>query len=148
MTFQGSCVSTSPVVAWTNVFVMSGGVTNSCTNAVVASGFINIFDPWGMPYNYYCSPTTAHFRFPNTVGWAEDGYHSGWNRNGIAVGGQVNIKSFDLFSYGPDQVTFVSSSAIPAASSHGDTPWNLNGADICLWECPVPPMTTLTNWQR
>ena len=61
----------------------------------------NICDPWGTPFNYYCSPGTAYAvlnNFPDPVTGTNKGY---------AVGGQVNLGTYDLFSYGLDRLTYV-----------------------------------------
>ena len=61
----------------------------------------NICDPWGTPFNYYCSPNTPYAvlnNYPDPVTGTNTGY---------AAGGQVNGLTYDLFSYGPDRLTYV-----------------------------------------
>ena len=61
-----------------------------------------VVDPWGRPYNYYC------------VGPAS-GVSTTYvdNVSRCAIGGQVNTTTFDLFSYGPDSVTWVPGADLP-----------------------------------
>jgi prepilin-type N-terminal cleavage/methylation domain-containing protein len=81
----------------------------------------NIVDPWDLPYNYYCSPGTA-LAVSNPAGV----------NSGFAFGGQVNASAYDLFSYGPDKVTYV-----PGATSLNNTAgawravgWTTSGAAV------------------
>lgn len=66
----------------------------SIVSATSTGQALNIYDPWGKPFNYYCSPTTP-FATASSPGM------------GFTQGGQVNIMSFDLFSYGPDGCSYV-----------------------------------------
>ena len=61
----------------------------------------NICDPWGTPINYYCSPSTPYNvlnNYPDPVTGTNTGY---------SAGGQVNGLTYDLFSHGPDRLTYV-----------------------------------------
>ena len=83
---------------------IASGSTNSSGTGASSGGLTNICDPWGTPYNYYCSPKTAY--------GVSNGIPSSWPTNaiwygGYAVGGQVNVGSYDLFSYGSDKSTYV-----------------------------------------
>ena len=85
------------------VNIASGSTSASGTGAA-SGGRTNICDPWGAPYNYYCSPKTAY--------GVSNGIPSYWPTNalwygGYTVGGQVNVGSYDLFSYGSDKSTYV-----------------------------------------
>jgi len=64
---------------------------------------LNIMDPYGNPYNYYCSPTT---RFSNTtvsiVRTSTFTYVIYTAAVAAVLGGQVNVSSYDIFSYGVD----------------------------------------------
>lgn len=100
---------------------IGAGSTNILTstngNLYSVGGFTNICDPWGLPYNYYCAPKTP-FGIMNNV----YAYPTNVNaNNAYSCGGQVNIGSFDLFSYGPDRVTYVAPNL--AYGSWGDGPW-------------------------
>ena len=53
---------------------------------------------WGTPFNYYCSPKTPFALMNNFYGYPTNSN----DNDGYSVGGQVNVSSFDLFSYGPD----------------------------------------------
>jgi len=66
--------------------LISGTITTAC---------ISISDPWGKFYNYFNSPSTAYTNIQNN------------NYAGYTLGGQMNVSSYDLFSYGPDSATFV-----------------------------------------
>ena len=48
---------------------------------------VGIFDPWGTPYNYYNSPSTLYANIDTN-----------WYK-GYTTGGQVNISTYDLWSY-------------------------------------------------
>jgi len=97
------------------VSIASGGGSNG--------GLTNIVDAWGMPYNYYCSPSTV-FALVNNK-YILTNYPAANtsinDNNGYSAGGQVNGGSFDLFSYGPDHATFVATNL--AYGSWNDGPW-------------------------
>jgi len=92
----------------------------------------NLCDVWGSPFVYYCFPRSVATNDPPAFGYYQ--YYIG-----KAYGGQVNLATFDLFSYGPDQVTY-----IPGAWFWGappSPPWleaNTNTAsavdDIVNWK--------------
>jgi len=73
-----------------------------------------LFDPWMTPYNYYCTyprqPTTSVADFPNL------GYPC--YSTDVVSGGQKNLLSFDLWSYGPDRL----SCAFAAGASYINNP--------------------------
>ena len=94
--------------------------TNSTT------GLPNIYDPWGAPFNYYCSPRTDYAvlnNFPDPITGTNTGY---------SVGGQVNGLTYDLFSYGPDRLTYVRGSAHANGSFSGwyRVGWTYNASAI------------------
>ncbi|MCG3147190.1 MAG: hypothetical protein PCFJNLEI_00628 [Verrucomicrobiae bacterium] len=73
--------------------VTTGYGTNTASMTVIV-------DPWGTPINYYCtSPvrSVATYALLNVSGV----------RMCFSTGGQVNVTSFDLWSYGPDSVTYL-----------------------------------------
>ena len=79
----------------------------------LTTGLPNICDPWGTPFNYYCSPSTAYGvsnNYPNPVTGTNTGY---------TVGGQVNGGTYDLFSYGPNKLTYVPGAAYPQGNYSG-----------------------------
>ena len=83
-----------------NTVYGTNSISGATTNNVIFSG-TNWFDPFGKPNNYYNSPQTT-FAVSNNV------YSPQWGANsGYTVGGQVNVTSYDLFSYGPDHITYV-----------------------------------------
>ena len=86
----------------------------------------NIYDPWGTPLNYYCSPRTDYAvlnNYPDPVTGTNKGY---------SVGGQVNGLSYDLFSYGPDRLTYVRGSAYANGNFSGwyRVGWTANASAI------------------
>jgi type II secretory pathway pseudopilin PulG len=102
-----------------------------------------ICDPWGTPFNYYNSPATT-YGVSNAIpaNWGSGNWYGGY-----ACGGQVNLSSYDLFSYGPDQYTYV-----PAAVAYG---YGGNGADYA-WSYgplgggftnPATAFDDITNWK-
>ena len=115
-------------------------------------GLLNIVDAFGMPLNYYNSPTTPFAIINNsTVG-------TNYGCIGYTVGGQVNVSSYDLFSYGKDQYTFV-----PGASGASQPPgyppvepslpwqWPILsgfGTTPVGWTSPNAANDDLTNWRR
>jgi len=97
-----------------------------------ATALPNIYDPWGTPLNYYCSPLTA-FGVSNNLPSPITGTNTGYS-----VGGQVNISSFDLFSYGPDRVTYVPG----ALHANG----NFSGWYLSAWTTKSAADDDITNW--
>lgn len=84
----------------------------------------NLFDDWEMPLVYYCSPTTSY------------GITNLPANGGYTVGGQKNPLTFDLFSYGPDQLTYVATyytGSPPVLVDAIDT----SGSNYC-WYCKGP----------
>jgi len=76
-----------------------------------------IVDPWESPYNYFCTYPASSACVRVTIntpcayaGYTYDPVTSNWvpstgsvtNKSEPYVGGQVNIPTFDLWSYGPD----------------------------------------------
>lgn len=91
----------------------------------------NIVDVFGIPFNYYNVPGLA-FGVSNNV--------FGVNSNcGYSVGGQNNITSFDLFSYGLDHYTWVPG----AFALDVNRPW-APGA----WGWTNSAADDITNWRR
>ena len=91
------------------------------------SEMCGVFDPWGKLYNYYNSPTTS-YAVIQTSAYA-----------GYTLGGQVNVTTYDLFSYGADGATFVPGSAAAAnawtaAASCPYTNANSAADDITNWK--------------
>ena len=77
------------------------------------TGLPCICDPWGTPFNYYCSPSTAYSvsnNYPDPV--------TGTN-TAFTMGGQVNGGTYDLFSYGPDKLTYVPGALWPRGFNSG-----------------------------
>ncbi|MCG3146636.1 MAG: hypothetical protein PCFJNLEI_00069 [Verrucomicrobiae bacterium] len=68
----------------------------------VAGAITYIVDPWRTPYMYYCpyppQPTLVITSVHNPATGSS---------NNIAIGGQVNLTSFDLMSFGPDTYTYI-----------------------------------------
>lgn len=90
--------------------------------------FANVYDAWGKPIVYYNSPQTA-FSF-------------GWNNSantGYMLGGQVNVSTYDLFSFGPDGCTQIASTwpavggAVAWTSASKWTNVNSSADDIANW---------------
>lgn len=112
----------------------------SIASGVSSGGLTNIVDAWGMPFNYYCSPNTAFTNYNNQ--YILNPYPvSVNNNNGYAAGGQVNSGSFDLFSYGPDHVTFAATNL--AYGSWNDGPWVPTG-----FKMPSAANDDITNFRR
>ena len=86
-----------------------------------------IVDRWGTPLNYYCTyppkPTPTY----SSVGVVGSWYVL------YITGGQMNVASFDLWSYGPDSFTYV-----PIAGWSGANDWNHSTYAV----------DDLTNWKR
>jgi prepilin-type N-terminal cleavage/methylation domain-containing protein len=96
------------------------------------TGLTNIFDVFGQPFNYYNSPQTP-FALVNNSGCTNCGY---------TVGGQVNLASFDLFSYGPDRMTLAATNA-NAQNANYTTPYV-----HVSWRLPASAVDDITNWGR
>ena len=90
----------------------------------------NIYDAWGKPIVYYNSPKTA-FGF----GW------SGSANTGYMLGGQANPTTYDLFSFGPDGYTSISS-AWPAIG--GAAAWT----SATKWITTSSANDDIANWSR
>ena len=100
----------------------------------------NIFDPWGTPYNYYCSPATVY-----GVSNASPAGYTGYYYGGYAVGGQVNGSAYDLWSYGPDKSTYVPG-AIPFTWP-SNYAWSV-GTVAVPWTNKTSALDDITNWRR
>ena len=50
--------------------------------------------------------------------WPSGNYAIPW-QNGRAYGGQVNVTSYDLFSYGPDKLTYVAEIGVAKVNPEG-----------------------------
>ena len=72
------------------------------------TGLTNIFDVFGTPFNYYNSPTTP-YALVNGVNTNANVFNQSAS---YILGGQINKTSYDLFSYGPDQITFAATNAV------------------------------------
>ena len=114
LSFPASAIRTNMYIAMT----ISGNTT---------SEMCGIFDPWGKLYNYYNSPRTP-YAVIQTSAYA-----------GYTLGGQVNVTTYDLFSYGPDGATYVPGSvaaanAWTAAASYPYTNPRAANDDIANWK--------------
>ena len=114
LSFPASAIRTNMYITMT----ISGNTT---------SEMCGVFDPWGKLYNYYNSPTTS-YAVIQTSAYA-----------GYTLGGQVNVTTYDLFSYGADGATFVPGSAAAAnawtaAASCPYTNANSAADDITNWK--------------
>jgi type II secretory pathway pseudopilin PulG len=103
-------------------------------NQVCIPPLTNMYDPWGSPYVYYCSPTTAYAVLNNAPGPL-----TGTN-TGYTVGGQVNVESYDLFSYGSDRLTYVPGAAYNYGNNSG---WFLTG-----WTNMSSANDDIANWTK
>lgn len=114
-----------------------GGANRSFGSSGASSargGLTNICDPWSTPYNYYCSPRTPT-NVVNTLPGTWPAYASpAWNyltnfwSGGYMEGGQINVSSYDLWSYGPDRSTYV-----PGAIPYGggfNYAWGVPGGGV------------------
>ena len=113
---------------------------NYATDTATTGPLTNIFDVFGKPFNYYNSPATA-FRtgvLTNDMTGATNAY------SGFSVGGQVNVITYDLFSYGPDHLTFVAANLPgPLGGANVSLPWTVPG-----WRTPSAANDDITNWRR
>ena len=62
-----------------------------------------LVDPWGKAYNYFCTYPIQTTAVNNAV-----------SNCGFVTGGQMNPLTYDLFSYGPDGITYVANGNGPA----------------------------------
>ena len=131
--FPAAVIRTNPapfLCSSTN-FQISAGVSSN----VVLIAVPNIFDPWGSPYVYYNSPSTT-FAISNNVRILNI------MKNGFTVGGQVKLSSYDLFSFGPDMVTFIPGATVSGGAT-GYQPWlPVN------WASANSANDDITNWSR
>lgn len=96
-----------------------------------APGSLGLFDPWGKLWNYYNSPGTA---YENVKTNAYAGY---------THGGQVNARTYDLISYGPDGGTF-----IPGNPPYAfDFPWYGWYTASALWGTTNSMNDDIVNWK-
>jgi len=86
-------------------------------------------DPWGNPWNYYrpIPPQSTSLSVSNAMSFGS-----------FAIGGQVNLSSYDLFSFGPDGCTYIPGSA------QGYSYWRWY-ADQCQ---PQHALDDINNWGR
>lgn len=112
ISYGGFCELTNNWILWRTLSGVGGGKkymtfssvqlranTSSSSNLLTGGsstpgGLTNIYDPWGTPLNYFNSPNVAYVVINTAF-------------NGYTLGGQMNSRSYDLFSYGPDHSTFV-----------------------------------------
>lgn len=133
-----------------------------CTNSLVSGNtytndFLptlpNIYDPWGNPYVYYNSPTTPYGLLSVCAATSPPGYNTRKPGTGYTLGGQVNVASYDLFSFGPDRYTYVPG-ATTSTNCSGTlyTTWanRLLGADNTFypWTNKNSAVDDITNWGR
>ena len=101
------------------------GGSNLLTGAnSTVGGLTNICDGWGTPYNYFNSPTTS-YAVSNSANL------------GYTLGGQVNTAAYDLFSYGPDHVTYVPNAVASA--------WKAGLASYSPWTNQVSAADDISN---
>jgi len=116
-------------------------------------GLVNIYDGFNMPLNYYHSPTTPFAMINNSIIGT-----NGYDCIGYTVGGQVNVGSYDLFSYGSDRLTYVPGANGIALGNTGTPlgyPWEWPGGPLGGFGSPNRgwPNTNaasddITNWGR
>ncbi|MCG3148682.1 MAG: hypothetical protein PCFJNLEI_02127 [Verrucomicrobiae bacterium] len=128
-------VSSSGVIEMSNSIALYGALSGSNGNSylrfrpdqtksnMVFGAFTNttpyVVDPWGSPYNYICTAPVVPMSNSGSFSYY------GWvkvttNTLPMAVtSGQVNVVSFDLWSYGPDRVT-----PVPYPGNNTGWPWN------------------------
>ncbi|MCG3149178.1 MAG: hypothetical protein PCFJNLEI_02638 [Verrucomicrobiae bacterium] len=92
----------------------------------------NLCDVWGTPFNYYCSPRSVATNNPPAFCLCYN--------PGVAHGGQINLASFDLFSYGPDQTTYVPGSFYWGATGN-------NGSWLEVFTNVASVSDDITNWK-
>ena len=105
---------------------------NYVTGTNNSSGVTNIFDVFGTPFVYFNSPRTTYGLSNNTYGVCSN--------CGYTVGGQVNVVTYDLFSYGPNRLTYVPNAQ---TSGGGYPPWKTAG-----WSAATSDDDDITNWKR
>lgn len=120
------------------------------TTGSTVQTFMNIYDPWGTPYNYYNSPATT-FGVTNDIPTTWPAYAWPWTNSywygGCAYGGQVNGRSYDLLSYGPDRVTYVRG-ARPLGGGYNRAWYGGTGASGDRWTNAVSALDDLANFSR
>ena len=109
----------------TNVMLSASVPTNSIPYWPSATNTVVIRDRWGSPLNYYCT-----YPVRPTATYAQVGVGGSWQLV-YCIGGQMNVNSFDLWSYGPDTFTY-----LPVSGVNGD------------WNQPSYATDDITNWKR
>ena len=74
--------------------------SNQLQRAANNSPVIYIVDPWNTPLAYYRPISNVAYSVSNTNDIMA-------RQTCFTIGGQVNVATYDLFSYGPDQRTYV-----------------------------------------
>jgi len=106
----------------TSIFQTSSPYPTSVVLALTTSGITNfiIVDPWGRPINYYhTTPVQPIATATNSIPENPIAYPL---MNAV-VGGQVNLATYDLMSYGPDMSTYepkLSSQFVNPAAANDD----------------------------
>lgn len=111
------------------------------------TGLTNIFDDFEMPFVYYNSPSTA-YEVANVA-----------TNLGYTVGGQINKLSFDLYSYGPDQLTYIppftqivgpiTNLISASACACGTGAWANSGpAGRFRWDSAASATDDIVNWSK
>jgi len=89
--------------------VRVGGTDFTVVGSIIqadSSSLTNIFDAWGTPFNYFNFSTNSY-----TV--------TTTNNPGYTIGGQVNVATYDLWSYGADRYTHVPGVTTYTGWDHG-----------------------------
>jgi len=132
-------------IPWTN---FNNGVVN--TNFWFSAGVTNIIDPWHNPYVYYNSPTTPFSLVSFCTNLPQGTVQVSWSIGNYTLGGQVNVTTYDLFSFGPDGYTWV-----PYVTATGPTAWGNRVPGGGTWQNSYVPWTMtnsaaddINNWSR
>lgn len=149
---QGLAEQTNNTVLYRSLFLQGkqylkfppGQLHSNLMQQFQATQPVNIYDVYGRPFVYYCSPQTPFsfsneyvgmFRILGTVVRPYTNYYT--------LGGQVNIKSYDLFSYGPDLITFAATNADFVSLL---PPYTYQTTEYYAWRDPKSALDDVTNW--
>jgi len=92
---------------------------NARRSDIGAVGVFTYFkDPWGTPWHYYRPVPAQLTSFLASINAGNVSYYiTNGNYASFVVGGQKNLLTYDLYSYGPDTITTIPGAANPSWGS-------------------------------
>jgi type II secretory pathway pseudopilin PulG len=130
MQFPSGQIGQNPASCYSN-FLLSATVSTN-------GGLVNFVDPWGQAYGYFNSARTLSTTVnPTQLNYDTNGNY--YSSAGYTLGGQVNVATYDLWSYGPDHYTYVPNINVN---------WQWVDWPNPLWTNTASALDDITNWRQ